>query len=41
MKPSIMPVSSRTTPRTQLVSRGRRNAPVKNVRIMCAIIAAT
>ena len=28
-------------PSTQLSSRGRRNAPVKNVRNMCTVIAAT
>ena len=35
-----MLVTSSSTPRTQLSSRGLRNAPVKNTRIMCSIIEA-
>ena len=30
-----------TTPMSQLVSRGRRNAPVKKMRSRCTTIAAT
>ncbi len=32
---------SRMTPMIQFVSRGLRNAPVKNTRAMCTTIAAT
>ena len=41
MKPSNVPTKISRMPITQLASRGLRNAPVKNVRNMCANIAAT
>ncbi len=41
MKPSNMPRKSSRKPKTQLISRGLRNAPVKKTRIMCTSIAAT
>ena len=39
MNPAARASSSRSTPTTQLISRGRRNAPVKNTRAMCRAIA--
>src|SRR5699024_8091210 len=41
VKPAAMPMMTRRTPTTQLSSRGRRNAPVKNTRSMCTLSAAT
>ncbi len=41
MKPAARPMSSRTPPIDQLISRGRRNAPVKNTRNMCTVMDAT
>ena len=39
MKPAARPRISSSTPTTQLISRGLRNAPVKNTRAMCSAIA--
>ncbi len=36
-----MPRKSSRKPKSQLISRGLRNAPVKNTRIMCTNMAAT
>ena len=38
MKPSTMASIDRSVPITQLISRGLRNAPVKNTRNMCTMI---
>ncbi len=39
-KPFIIDRTNRVTPTTQLISRGRRKAPVKNTRHMCTTRAA-
>ena len=39
-KPSRKPSQNSDTPTIQLASRGLRNAPVKNTRNMCTMIAA-
>ena len=41
MKPLAMASSSSVTPIIQLISRGRRNAPVKKMRMRWATIAPT
>ena len=41
MKPFRIPSSRSVTPISQLISRGRRNAPVKKIRIRCTTMAAT
>ncbi len=41
VKPLPMASRSRVTPTIQLISRGRRNAPVKNTRHRCTTMAAT
>lgn len=40
MNPVNMPRTNSRKPNSQLTSRGLRNAPVKNTRIMCTSIAA-
>ena len=40
VNPAPIPAVTSPTPISQLISRGLRNAPVKNTRIMCATIAA-
>ncbi len=40
MKPVNMPRTSSRKPNSQLTSRGLRNAPVKNTRIMCTSMPA-
>ncbi len=40
MKPVNMPSTKSRKPKTQLISRGLRKAPVKKTRIMCTNIAA-
>ena len=41
MNPAARARISSRTPTTQLISRGRRKAPVKNTRAMCRAIAPT